>query len=91
MKCNTKIYNGCSYRLDVPHFFDKEDQPVAEFYKPVHTHTFTHLMCVRCGDEQQLFISSDYVNQMLGGSILEEEMIGFSTQDKPVNHEILES
>lgn len=66
----------CVYRLDVPHFFHKEDERVSEFYKyNGMTHQLAHLMCVNCGDEQQVYIDRKYINEMLCGKHLNEDVL----------------
>ena len=67
----------CVYRLDVPHYFAKEDERVEDYYKPIFNGEtkMAHLMCVNCGDEQQVYIDRKYINEMLEGKLLNEDML----------------
>lgn len=63
------------YRLDVPHYFSKEDDTIQDHYNielqltadEGRDEVFVHLVCPKCYDEQHTYMSHEELEYVLGG------------------------
>ena len=72
---------GHIFRLDVPHFYKKEDESVVEHYSNMIRHrlaqrddpfwrnwtpeVFVHLQCQYCGAEEHIYMEMKYLSEVM--------------------------